>query len=120
MQAARCQDSPSSADRTQLGPPMRRRLAAGDPTATAAAAAAVAPLPLEHPPPDQAWPPQPYASPPRRPWRKVLYERQPHGDAYTAESFLEELVVNATVRRQGPVLRWLLQQCWRPAAVQQL
>jgi len=80
----------------------------------------IEPLPLEHPPPDQAWPPQPYASPPRRPWRKVLYERQPHGDAYTAESFLEELVVNATVRRQGPVLRWLLQHCWRPAAVQQL
>lgn len=70
---------------------MGRRQATGGPTAAAAAAATLRP--------EQLPSPQPYASPPRRPWRKVLYERQPHGDAYTAESFLEELVVNATVRR---------------------
>lgn len=84
---------------------MGRRQAAGAPAAAA--------VPPERPTLDQPSPPQLYASPPRRPWRKVLYERQPHGDAYTGESFLEELVVNATVRRPsasvecGRVLWWL-------------
>lgn len=41
-------------------------------------------------------PPPPAGSPPPA-WRKVLYARQPHGDAYTGPSFLEALVVNATV-----------------------
>lgn len=42
-------------------------------------------------------PPPP--SPPRRPpWRKVLWARQEgYGDEHTSETFLEELVVNATV-----------------------
>ncbi|PRW60685.1 phosphatidylinositol N-acetylglucosaminyltransferase [Chlorella sorokiniana] len=74
---------------------------AAGPTAAAAAAAATTA------PPEQPSPPQLYASPPRRPWRKVLYERQPHGDAYTAESFLEELVVNATVpQRDYATVAW--------------
>ncbi|KAL4443391.1 hypothetical protein ABPG75_011128 [Micractinium tetrahymenae] len=43
--------------------------------------------------------PLPPNSPPRRPpWRKVLWARQEgYSDAHTSESFLEELVVNATV-----------------------
>ena len=40
-------------------------------------------------------------------WRKVLYERQPGGDAYTGEGFLEELVVNATVpHRRYATVAW--------------
>jgi hypothetical protein len=34
-------------------------------------------------------------SPPR--WRKVLYAQQPYEDTHTGETFLEDLVVNATI-----------------------
>ncbi|KAL4854296.1 Phosphatidylinositol N-acetylglucosaminyltransferase GPI2 subunit [Chlorella vulgaris] len=51
-----------------------------------------------HDPPARFPPADPDAahdSPPR--WRKVLYAQQPYEDTHTGETFLEELVVNATI-----------------------
>lgn len=71
--------------------------------AAAPAAAPDNPPAVEHLLPSPA---QPQPGPQRR-WRKVLYERQPGGDAYTGEGFLEELVVNATVpHRDYATVAW--------------
>ncbi|PSC75905.1 phosphatidylinositolN-acetylglucosaminyltran sfe ra sesubunit c [Micractinium conductrix] len=52
----------------------------------------------DEPPMQPAVAPLAPLSPAKRvPWRKVLWARQPYDDTHTAESFLEELVVNATV-----------------------
>lgn len=66
---------------------MRRRSQAAASTAAAGTAAAAAASQL--PPPRVA---------PQQPWRKVLWARQEgYDDYHTGESFLEDLVVNATV-----------------------
>lgn len=63
--------------------------------AAAVAAVAAEPDPPPPPPPQPGHPPRP--AEPEQQWRKVLYAPQPHGDSHTDGSFLEALVVNATV-----------------------
>ena len=83
---------------------MPRRVAVG---AAAPAAAAAPPPPALDGTRAYQQQQQPASQGQQQRWRKVLYERQPGGDAYTGEGFLEELVVNATVpHRRYATVAW--------------